>query len=120
MVNLDAFKSFGGFPTDRLGGEDHTMVTKAAVRGYKVIVYPEALLWHRLFTPGSLTKTVVANEEEDHALGKYVGSKQMTMRPYLDALPEAMHGILEQALLPRDPSTGKYIYDDNYTPMHAV
>ena len=27
---------------------------------------------------------------------------------------------VHKALLPRDPSTGKYIYDDNYTPMHAV
>ena len=114
MVRRDVFTAIGGFPVDRFGGEDFTMVNRAAVRGYRCMTLPEPLLLHRLSTPGSVTKDarfLGVGDSLENKLAKQIGTKLMSVKPFVEALPEVMHDVVVDALIPRDDRTGRVLLD---------
>ena len=56
-VKRKAFETLGGFATDRNGVENWQFLTRAACQGFRQIVIPESLYWHR--QPSVTTRSTV-------------------------------------------------------------
>uniref|UniRef100_A0A061RV84 Succinoglycan biosynthesis protein ExoO n=1 Tax=Tetraselmis sp. GSL018 TaxID=582737 RepID=A0A061RV84_9CHLO len=70
-----SFLKMGGYSEDRgIGYEDWELYSRAVLKGYNLMVVPEALYWYR-FTGGSMQKTT-----------SYSRSRQRALRGYIDAL----------------------------------
>jgi O-antigen biosynthesis protein len=56
IVKRPVFESIGGFPTDRESAEDHELLLKLSIRGFRIEVYPETLYFYRV-SPRSRHRT---------------------------------------------------------------
>lgn len=98
FVRASSFKEIGGYTEDYgVGFEDWELYANASLRGYRVDVLPESV-YHYRFTPGSMQKTT-----------DYFRNRRRSLRPYLNNLPQQLHQLLLNAVLPRrnDGSLGK-------------
>ena len=89
LVHRGAFTVCGGFQDEALRqeaastGEDWELFARAALKGYAVEVVPEPLFWYRQ-SPDSL----------GHTTSRSLYFRRV-LRPYLEAVPEAMHPALQ-------------------------
>ena len=97
-----SFLKLGGFPEDTsVGYEDWALFANATMHGYAVDVVPEALFYYRTSPEDSNSRTL-----------NYTQAREKALRPYLDALPEALHGILvDSAEVMRDADSLQAMID---------
>jgi len=90
------FLKIGGYSEDRgIGYEDWEIYSRAALKGYNLMVVAHSLYWYR-FTGGSMQKTT-----------SYSRSRQRALRAYLEALAEQQEKALAgQEALQRDSHCG--------------
>jgi GT2 family glycosyltransferase len=76
LVSAKTYRALGGMTEDHgTGCEDWEFLAKAAVRGYRITVVPEALVWYRHSANGVQNSTPIA------------ANRLRALRPYLDAMP---------------------------------
>jgi GT2 family glycosyltransferase/glycosyltransferase involved in cell wall biosynthesis len=86
LVRRSVFHDLGGFHEKRgVGMEDWELWARAVLRGYKLMVVPEALFWYRSAGDGVNTRTPL------HA------NLMQVLEPYREATPEPLHALLELA-----------------------
>jgi glycosyltransferase involved in cell wall biosynthesis/GT2 family glycosyltransferase len=86
LMRRRAFLDLGGFTEDYgVGHEDHELVVRAVLRGYRLEIVPEALVWRRR-APASLHQ---GGGEAVHLL--------RALRPYLEAVPAELRPALQLA-----------------------
>jgi hypothetical protein len=98
FVRVSSFRQIGGYTEDYgVGFEDWEMYANASLRGFQVDVIPAAL-YHYRFTPNSMQKST-----------DYFRNRRRSLRPYLNSLPQELHQLLLNAVLPRrnDGAVGK-------------
>jgi glycosyltransferase involved in cell wall biosynthesis len=82
----ESFLALGGFTEDYgCNHEDWELHAKAALRGYRLAVVPEALYWYRANPSGINLNT-----------SNYLNSMR-ALRPYRDVLPASLHHVLMYA-----------------------
>lgn len=92
LFRRGAFFELGGFTEDYgVSSEDHELLARAVLRGYRFEVVPEALFWYRR-TPGSVHHSAYPAADSLRAL-----------RPYLEVIPPELRPALQlaQGLLAR-------------------
>ena len=47
----------------------------------------------------------------ENKLAKQIGTKLMSVKPFVEALPEVMHDVVVDALIPSDDRTGRVLLD---------
>ncbi|MCC7044668.1 MAG: glycosyltransferase [Acidobacteria bacterium] len=92
LVRADAYRAIGGMTEDfGVGCEDWEFFAKAAVKGYRISVVPEALVWYRASTTGVQNRTPSG------------ANRLRALRPYMAAAPGTLHAALP---LCREPAPG--------------
>jgi glycosyltransferase involved in cell wall biosynthesis/GT2 family glycosyltransferase len=77
LVRARTYRALGGMTEDHgTGCEDWEFLAKAAVRGCRITVVPEALVWYRQSANGVQNST------------SFVANRLRALRPYLDAMPD--------------------------------
>jgi GT2 family glycosyltransferase len=77
LIRAKTYRALGGMTEDYgTGCEDWEFLAKAAVRGCRMTVVPEALVWYRQSASGVQNSTPI------------VANRLRALRPYLDAMPE--------------------------------
>lgn len=93
LIRADVYRALGGMTEDYgVGCEDWEFFAKAAVKGYRIAVVPEALVWYRASATG------VQNTTPSHA------NRLRALRPYMDASPGTLRSALplcQEAAIPQ-------------------
>src|SRR5205085_4311250 len=85
LVRRAVFLQLGGFHEERgVGHEDWELFGDAVLKGYRVEVVPEALVWYRR-NQGELSATRTNSVHAGH---------MRNIRPYLDAVPAALRNLV--------------------------
>ncbi len=83
LVRRSCFEQVGGFTTDYgVTHEDWEFHARAVLKGFKLQVIPEFLFWYRV-SPDSMLRTTAAYRNQ-----------MRSIRPYLDAVPPALHNLI--------------------------
>jgi glycosyltransferase involved in cell wall biosynthesis/GT2 family glycosyltransferase len=83
LVRADVYRALGGMTEDHgTGCEDWEFLAKAVVRGCRITVVPEALVWYRQSANGVQQSTPAA------------ANRLRALRPYLDSLPGGLRAAL--------------------------
>jgi GT2 family glycosyltransferase len=83
LVRSKVYRALGGMTEDHgIGCEDWEFMAKATVRGYRIAVVPEALVWYRHSPKGMLHSTPV------------VANRLRALRPYLESIPGGLRAAL--------------------------
>jgi glycosyltransferase involved in cell wall biosynthesis/GT2 family glycosyltransferase len=83
LIRADVYRALGGMTEDYgIGCEDWEFFAKAAVKGYRISVVPDALVWYRSSATG------VQNTTPSHA------NRLRALRPYMDASPGSLRSAL--------------------------
>jgi len=83
LVRASVYRALGGMTEDHgTGGEDWEFLARATLRGYRIMVVPEALVWYRHSAAGVQNSTPVA------------ANRLRALRPYLDSLPGGFRAAL--------------------------
>lgn len=83
LIRADTYRALGGMTEDfGIGCEDWEFFAKAAVKGYRIAVVPEALAWYRASATG------VQNSTPSHA------NRLRALRPYMAAAPGNLRAAL--------------------------
>jgi glycosyltransferase involved in cell wall biosynthesis/GT2 family glycosyltransferase len=86
LMRREAFLALGGFTEDHgVSHEDHELLVRAVLRGYRLEVVPEALFWYRR-TPQSV-----------HHRADPAANLLRVLRPYLAAVPIELRPALQLA-----------------------
>jgi glycosyltransferase involved in cell wall biosynthesis len=86
LFRASAFRALGGFAEDRgVAHEDWELFAKAALRGFRHQVVPEALFWYRTDPSSNIRST---QRSDNHA---------KSLRPYLEAVPEPLRDLVRYA-----------------------
>jgi hypothetical protein len=92
LIRADAYRALGGMTEDfGIGCEDWEFFAKAAVKGYRISVVPEALVWYRASATG------VQNSTPSGA------NRLRALRPYMATAPGTLHAALP---LCHEPASG--------------
>lgn len=87
FIKAAAFNELGGFTEDRgVTCEDWEFLARAVLRGFRLEVVPQALVWYRVL-PDSMFRTT---DEYDN--------RMRSLRPYLEVIPAALRGLVPLAL----------------------
>lgn len=77
LIRRTVYHALGGMTEDQgTGCEDWEFLARAAVRGCRITVVPEALVWYRQSANGVQNST------------PFAGNRLRALRPYLDAMPD--------------------------------
>jgi glycosyltransferase involved in cell wall biosynthesis/GT2 family glycosyltransferase len=83
LVRAKVYRALGGMTEDHgTGCEDWEFMAKAAVRGFRITVVPEALVWYRHSPTGVQNSTPV------------VANRLRALRPYLESMPGGLRAAL--------------------------
>jgi glycosyltransferase involved in cell wall biosynthesis/GT2 family glycosyltransferase len=83
LIRAEVYRALGGMTEDfGIGCEDWEFFAKATVKGYRISVVPEALVWYRASTTG------VQNSTSSHA------NRLRALRPYMEATPGSLRTAL--------------------------
>ena len=83
LVRAKVYRALGGMTEDHgTGCEDWEFMAKAAVRGYRITVVPEALVWYRHSPNGVQNSTPI------------VANRLRALRPYLESIPGGLRAAL--------------------------
>lgn len=86
LVRRSCFEAVGGFTEDYgVTHEDWEFHARAVLKGFRLEVVPEFLFWYRA-NEGSMIRTLAPYPNYARSL-----------RPYLDAVPPALHGLVRYA-----------------------
>lgn len=86
LVRRRDFLRLGGFSEDYgVGGEDWELLARAAARGWRVEVVPEALAWYR------------QNAQGVEASTSPQANQMRALRPYFDLVPGGARGLMHLA-----------------------
>lgn len=86
LIRRSAFEAMGGFTEDYgIGYEDWEFFARAVLRGLRLEVVPEALLWYR-----------VKKESMVRSTSRYANDMRKN-RAYLEVVPPALHDLLQAA-----------------------
>lgn len=95
LFRRDVFARIGGFTEDfGVGNEDWELLARAVLRGLRVDVVPEPLVWYRRSPRG------VNSSTSRHA------NRMRALRPYLRLLPPHLRPIVHMARQERAPEGG--------------
>ncbi len=83
LVRAKTYRALGGMTEDHgTGCEDWEFLARAAIRGFRITVVPEALVWYRQSARGVQNSTPV------------VANRLRALRPYLESMPGGLRAAL--------------------------
>jgi len=83
LIRADVYRALGGMTEDfGVGCEDWEFFAKAVVKGYRISVVPDALVWYRASATGVQNTT------------PSLANRLRALRPYMDASPGSLRSAL--------------------------
>jgi glycosyltransferase involved in cell wall biosynthesis len=110
LVHRRVFDAVGGFTEDRgIGHEDWELFARAVLMGFRLEVVPEALYWYRV-DPHTMAQAT-----------SQVANYRRSLRPYLDAVPRSLRGLvtLAQGVKFRSDAMEKFVRTHESARFHA-